>query len=108
MCTVYNNRIEIVNNVILDRIQLSYKMKESDNTSLVSQDVSFFLKDEQARKQGLQDIVLHNSVIVDGSCYQKLHTSSIQTTTALGRQLRPADAVRHRHRRTIRISAILR
>ena len=74
MCVVYNNRIEIINHSIGDEIQLNYKVKEADNTNLALQDVSFFLRDNEARLQGLRDIVNHIDVIVDGSSFQKLHT----------------------------------
>ena len=74
MCVAYNNRIEIINHSIGDEIQLSYKVKEADNTNLALQDVSFFLRDNEARLQGLRDIVNHIDVIVDGSSFQKLHS----------------------------------
>lgn len=77
MCVVYNNRIEIINNAIRDEIQLNYKMKESDNMNMALQDVSFFLKGLDARRQGLRDIVNHINVVVDGNSFQKLRSISM-------------------------------
>lgn len=52
-------------------------MKECDNQSMMFQDVSFFLRDEKAREQGLQDLVQHHSVVVNGGQFKKLQNSSI-------------------------------
>ena len=49
-------------------------MKECDNQSMMFQDVSFFLRDEKAREQGLQDLVQHHSVVGQ---FKKLQNASI-------------------------------
>lgn len=44
---------------------------------MMFQDVSFFLCDEKARAQGLQDLVQHHSVVVNGGQFKKLKNSSV-------------------------------
>ena len=74
---MYSNKIEIINDLLTSDLQLNYNMKECDNQSMMFQDVSFFLCDEKARAQGLQDLVQHHSVVVNGGQFKKLKNSSV-------------------------------
>ena len=74
---MYSNKIEIINDLLTSDLQLNYNMKECDNQSMMFQDVSFFLCDEKARVQGLQDLVQHHSVVVNGGQFKKLKNSSV-------------------------------
>lgn len=69
-------------------------MKECDNQSMMFQDVSFFLRDEKAREQGLQDLVQHHSVVVNGGQFKKLQNASIdENVVKLALQLSVNDTM---------------
>lgn len=71
-----NNRIDIVNNSMMNDLSLSYGMKRCPNHIMQYQDVSFFLKNVDARIQGLVDIVKHHGVIVNGNSFKALRSAS--------------------------------
>ena len=74
---MYNNKIDIIDNSVLDGLILNYRMKRSSNRGAQFQDVSFFLKNEDARIQGLVDIVKHHGVIVNGNSFKSLRSANL-------------------------------
>ena len=73
---MYNNKIDIVNNSMVNALCLSYGMKRCTTHITQFQDVSFFLKNVDARIQGLVDIVKHHGVIVNGNSFKALRSAS--------------------------------
>ena len=73
---MYNNKIDIVNNSMVNALCLSYGMKRCTTHITQFQDVSFFLKNVDARIHGLVDIVKHHGVIVNGNCFKALRSAS--------------------------------
>ena len=59
----------------MNNLSLSYGMKRCTNHIMQFQDVSFFLKNVDARIQGLVDIVKHHGVIVNGSSFKALRSA---------------------------------
>ena len=61
---------------MVNALCLSYGMKRCTTHITQFQDVSFFLKNVDARIQGLVDIVKHHGVIVNGNCFKALRSAS--------------------------------